>query len=76
MIMVIWLTFTAIIWAVVFYRLCLALRADRGYRDVEAEREDTGDASCDWVLMWVLSGWVLMWVLSGWLPCGAWIIIS
>ena len=40
MIMVIWLTVTAIIWAVVTYRLCLALRADRGYRDVDAERED------------------------------------
>lgn len=57
MIMVIWLTVTAIIWAVVTYRLCLALRADRGYRDVEAEREDLEDAACAWVLMWVLTGW-------------------
>ena len=63
-VMGIWLTVTAAIWAVVTYRLCLSLRADRGYRDVEAERED---AAC---------AWVLMWVLSGWLPCGAWIIIS
>ena len=38
MIMGIWLSVTAIIWAVVTYRLCLALRADRGHRDVEAER--------------------------------------
>ena len=67
MIMIIWLTVTAVIWAVVTYRLCLALRADRGYRDVEAEREDLEDAAC---------AWVLMWVLSGWLPCGAWVIIS
>lgn len=67
MIMVIWLTVTAIIWAVVTYRLCLSLRADRGYRDVEAEREDLEDAA---------RAWVLMWVLSGWLPCGAWVIIS
>ena len=63
----IWLAVTAVIWAVVTYRLCLALRADRGYRDVDAEREDIEDAAC---------AWVLMWVLSGWLPCGAWVIIS
>ena len=67
MIMDIWLTLTAIIWVVVTYRLCLSLRADRGYRDVEAEREDLGDAACAWVLRWFLSGWLL---------CGAWIIIS
>lgn len=67
MIMAIWLTVTAIIWAVVTYRLCRSLRADRGYRDVEAEREDTEDAAC---------AWVLMWALSGWLPCGALVIIS
>ena len=67
MIMAVWLTVTAIIWAVVTHRLCLSLRADREYRDVEAEREDLEDAAC---------AWVLMWALSGWLPCGAWVIIS
>ena len=67
MVMGIWLTVTAAIWAVVTYRLCLALRADRGYRDVDAEREDIEDAAC---------AWALMWVLCGRLPWGAWIIIS
>lgn len=67
MIMVIWLTITAAIWAVVSYRLYQAGKRSRGYRDVDAEREDMEDAAC---------AWVLMWVISGWLPCGAWVIIS
>ena len=66
-VMGIWLAVTAVIWVVVTYRLCLALRNDRGYRDADAEREDIEDAAC---------AWVLMWVVSGWLPCGAWVIIS
>ena len=66
-VMGIWLAVTAAIWAVVTYCLCLALPADWGYRDVDAEREDIEDAAC---------AWALMWVLSGWLPCGAWVIIS
>lgn len=67
MTMVIWLALTAIFWVVVAYRLCLALRKDRGYRDADAEREDIEDAVC---------AWVLMWALSGWLPCGVGVIIS
>lgn len=66
-VMGIWLAATAAIWAVVTYRLCLALRADRGYRDVDAERGDIEEAAF---------AWVLMWVVSGWLPCGAWLITS
>lgn len=67
MIMTIWLTVTAIIWAVQMYRFHKKTRVNRGYRDVAAEREDIEDAAC---------AWFLMWVLSGWLPCGAWVIIS
>ena len=67
MILVIWLAVTAIFWAVVSYRLYRSMQKDRGYRDVEHEREDLEDAAC---------AWFLMWVLSGWLPCGAWVIIS
>lgn len=67
MILIIWLSVTAIFWAVVSYRLYQAGKRSRGYRDAAAEREDIEDAAC---------AWVLMWVLSGWLPCGAWLIIS
>lgn len=65
--MMLWLGVTAVFWAVVMYRHCASERGCRGYRDVEAERQDIEDAAC---------AWVLMWALSGWLPCGAWVIIS
>jgi len=67
MILGIWLAVTAIFWAVVSYRLYRSMQKDRGYRDLYAEREDIEDASC---------AFMLMWILSGWLPCAAWIIIS
>lgn len=65
--MMIWLAVTALFWAVVMYNHYVDEKDSRGYRDVEAERQDIEDASC---------AWVLMWALSGWLPCGAWVIIS
>lgn len=67
MILGIWLAVTAIFWAVVSYRLYRSMQKGRGYRDVACEREDIEDASC---------AFMLMWLLSGWLPCAAWIIIS
>lgn len=67
MILCIWLAVTAILWAVVSYRLYRSMQKKRGYRDVPEEKRDVEEA---------VGAWVLMWVLSGWLPCAAWIIIS